>query len=507
MLKDYLSDKFFLALVFFSIAYFGFWILHQSVIYATFQAPFYDTGIVAYSLYWHVNQVQLMSPFQYLVFYGHLAPFSLLIVPIFAVFPYAITPIVFQEIFLLLTALLIYFVAVELIKNRKFAFMFAMAFLLGPEIVGVLIYGFHSEALVPFFSILAFYFYMKGNTGYFLLSYLFLLSIMELTFVIGLALVFSLLAYELFYNRTRTGVGVKQRRKKLGTLLIAFGLSIAAFLFYSLATLYIINSYAQTPTSAITPISRLPSYYIAGQLHGILNPTPSTQDFTTTEVSLIGAILVFFGFGILSLAAPLVSLILVSPWLAEVFIVHNYSFEVFQFQYYALVAGGSYISAVLGYLIVSKYKKNWISSFFNFNKNTDKILIISLFLILYLLAITFYHLQIAWNGLYPQPLNYAQIDQAIGTIPSNAGVLAQASIAPHLYRIHNLELPPTDSPEWFTPTNITVFWFKPDYIVLDRQLQNYNDLVNYSFNVYAYMANNYTSYYNSSGLCIFKRIR
>jgi hypothetical protein len=101
-------------------------------------------------------------------------------------------------------------------------------------------------------------------------------------------------------------------------------------------------------------------------------------------------------------------------------------------------------------------------------------------------------------------INSAQINAGLAMIPKNASVMTQISIATHLFYIRNLEL----TPNYNNATeNLTYNWVAPDYIVLDKNISDYNLFLSNSFNVYDYMAKNYTIYYNASGFYIYKRVR
>jgi hypothetical protein len=90
-------------------------------------------------------------------------------------------------------------------------------------------------------------------------------------------------------------------------------------------------------------------------------------------------------------------------------------------------------------------------------------------------------------------LNYTQISNEIALLPRNASVMAQSSIATHLFSIRELELSPQESNQTVELFNFRTYWFTPDYIVTDENVSNYT-------------AGNYATYYNYSGIYIFKRI-
>lgn len=506
-MKVFRSDRHLLLILLLSAVYFSYWVLYMNAAYSKFQAPYYDYGIILYSVYWHVHVVQLVNPLQYLVFYGHLAPFSLLLVPIFALFPYPMSFAVLQGIFLAAATILAYVVSRELTKNNRLSFVLALAFLLNPAIIGVAQSGFHNEAVVPLFYLLAFYFYMKEKNSYFFVSYILLLSIIEWAFAVGVSLILALFIFERFYNRRDDKKNDLHYRKRVRVLGIALALSIVSFFAYTLLSEYIIGTYASTPASLIAPLVRLHSYEIFGQAQAVLSPSLVAYDSSLISNGILGALVLFLGFGVLSLVVPLLSVILYAPWIAEVFIIRNPAFPVFFNQYYTFFLGAGLVSALLGYQVLLRSKTHWLSGILKQGATMPKILMISA-IIYSALPITALMLWLLYPTAFSSSqINYTQISQAISIIPGNSSVMAQSSIAPHLYYMRELELAPTDSPGWFMPTNITVFWTKPDYIVFDKKLPFYSDLVNYTFNVYAYMGSNYTTLYNVSGLYVFKKVK
>jgi hypothetical protein len=278
--------------------------------------------------------------------------------------------------------------------------------------------------------------------------------------------------------------------------------------FYNQAATYITKNYAIIPDTAIVPIQRLKNY-ASEQFSTILGITssPYNQGLIFSGAAL-GLIVFFFGFGVSSIANPIISLVAYSPWLLEVLLVHNVAFLNPYIQYYSFGLGGSFVSAILGYLIVSKKKIKILNFEFSNLKKYENTIAFSTILIALVISATF----LPFLGLntfllnYAPRLNYTQIDQALKLIPANATVMAQVTIAPHLYYVHNLELSPADVPEWFVPIGVQIYWTQPDYIVVDKNLAGYGELVNSSaFNIYNYTKYNYTVYYNQSGLYIYKR--
>jgi len=228
----------------------------------------------------------------------------------------------------------------------------------------------------------------------------------------------------------------------------------------------------------------------------------------------IGASYLFLGSGAASSLSLPVAIVFYLPWLFEVFIIHNWGFASFCFEYYAYVVGGSFVAGVLGFSIFLRNKNSICKKLGIDIKAMEAFMFASIFVfsvVFSVVGLTEFNANILTMQSYPN-INYAQMNNALATIPKNASVMAQTPIAARLFYIHNLELPPI-----YNKTNtavlgyLTVFWFVPDYIVVDKNLSDYYylthyNLTNQTFNVYQYMGKNYTLYYNNSDLYIYKRI-
>lgn len=501
-------DKYLVLITVLSAAYFTYWIFWGNYLYTTFKSSYFDIGGYTYAMYLHINGLMYMNPLQYLVFFNHIAPSLVLLMPIFTLYQHPITLIIIQQIFLALTTILVYFVASDIFKDKRLAFVLAFAFLINPGIRGLVWFDFHPEAFIAFFYILSFYFYYKRKTKYFILSYILLLGIMETAYLVGATLILALLIYELIYNSRSKGSALKNYKEGLKLIGIGIGLTVIAAIFYHVAAGYIINSYASTSNYAIPPISRLINF-IKIQSDIILNPGLVSKSAYYNEITWggLGSLSVLFGFGIWSLLNPLISLVSYSPWLTEVFYLHFSYFAWFSRQYYSYVVGASLVSSVLGLLILARYKPR-ISKMLKISiKSIDSFVIanILIFSILFsVIALVGINTALLTFPANPS-INSSQIATGLAMIPYNATVLVQPSIAPHISYIRELELPPIYGNFGVYISNLTVYWFAPDYIVLDKNLSDYNDFLNSSFNVYGYMGKNYSVYYNASGFYIYKR--
>ena len=507
--KQLKEDRYLLVLLVLAVAFVAYWALFANYRYTTFSSTYYDLGVEMYSLYWHVHGISYYpNMLDYLVFTNHISPFSVVLLPIFALSQNPLSFILVQDIILAITSLIVYFAASEFLGSRKIGFAMAFAFLINPATVGLTLFDFHLEAIAVFFYVLSFYFYMKGKRAYFIISYILLLSTYDVMPFVGVFLIFGLLLYEMLYNFRSKDVDKSLYRKRLYLLALAILLTVAFVIFYIQAANYINKSYLVIPSSAIVPIQRLKGY-ISEQL----SIFSGTSTFTYNSASLIGGsiiglIVFYFGFGISSLANPIISLMLYAPWLLEVLVIHNYLFILPGSQNYSFALGGSVVSAILGCMIIMKGR----ISFLRFGKDGLKKFGRLLFalIIIFAVLIAAYNFFLVRHYLlldYAPKLNYTMLNSALETIPANATVMAQTSIAPHLYYMHNLELSPADEPSWFEPVGVQVYWAQPDYIVVDRNLPGYDELINSSvFNIYNFTRLNYTVYYNNSGIYIYKRL-
>ncbi len=508
-------DKRLVLLIVLSVIYLSYWLLFANYMYSTFQSSYWDIGVATYVMYLHVHSIQYMGPLQYLVFFNHISPFSVLLVPLFALYQQPITLIFIQDAFLFATVILVYFVSLKILKNRNVAFALAFAFLINPGLRGLLFFDFHPEAFLPFFSILSFYYYFNGKRKYFLLSLVLLLSIYETSYVVAGPMLLALLAYELLYNSKKKEIARNEYKNRINILLVGIIVTVLAFILYNLTYGYIFSTYATLSNYSIPPITRLYINFIGNQLKSLSNPqSPSYSADLSYFLGGIGTPTLFLGFGASSLFSLIFGTIMYLPWLFEVFVIHNWGFASFSFEYYAYVLAGSFISAILGFIVFND-NKDKISKKLHINLKTIEAFI---FASIFVFSIVFSfvgltEINIYTLGLQSHPnVNYTQLNLELATIPKNASIMAQVPIAAHIFYIHNLELLPI-----YNKTNtavlgyLTVYWFVPDYIIIDKNLSDYYYLTHYNltndtFNIYQYMGKNYTVYYNNSDLYIYKRI-
>jgi len=486
--------------------------------YSNYGAAYYDVGLEAYSFYWHVHGLQYYTyPLDYVVFVNHVSPFSILIVPLFAIYQRPLTMFLVQSVFVGLTGILTYLAADDLLGSRKIGFAMAVAYFINAGTISLSLTNYHIEAIMPFFYMLSFYLYIKGRRWGFIASYALLLSLYEVMTIVGGSLLVALLLYELVYNaRSKDNKG--KWKSGLLTLLIALAVTAAFAAFYSQSAALISSSYANTPYSSIVPMQRIINY-VSNELGLIHSQQTLQQRIFTVYGTAVGVILFFFGYGLSSLVNPVISLVLYSPWLFDLIFAHNIAFLYGVTQYYSYAMGGSIASAILGLMIIYKSKFRIMGHEVRSIRKHERAVAISIVAIASIVAVMFAPLFLDFKTSLPptpQAVNTTMINQALATIPTNATVLAQTSIASHLYYIHELELAPSDRSYGVGFLGAQVYWTRPKYVVIDSNLpgykelnssgikDEYNNTLLSGYDIYNLTAKNYTVIYGRDNLYIYR---
>jgi uncharacterized membrane protein len=505
-------DHYLLTVIVISALFVIYWSAFAFFKYHSFGSYFWDIGQEAYSMYIHLHNPGLIGGLQFLAFSNHISIFKLLLLPIFAVYQNPMTLVLLQDVALALCAIVAYFIGRDIIKTRFVGFALALAFLLNPGVRGIVFFDVHVEAFIPLFFLLSFYFYMRNRRNLFLASYILMLSVIETAPFVGISLLAGLLLYELVYVPKKTKAEVSARKSRLALLATAFLISLVFIAFYYYVSTTLISSYQQGDYSAMPPFLRIVNF-LSIQVKALGN-TGGVQynQNAVAYLMLWGVMILFFGFGLTGFRNIILTLVLIAPWILEVLILHNTVFSVLYYHYYAYVVGGALVAAALGFMIVMKGggRASTIKT-----KRFVRVLASLMIAMSVVVSVVMLSGLPDIPGFSPtnwhQIQNYSVVENALSIIPSNASAMAQPSIAAHLYRVLYIELPPNETVGGFSPTgfvnnfNISTYYTKPDYIVLDKQLPDYYLFNSTQFNIYSYMGQNYTPYYSAGGLEIYKK--
>lgn len=495
-------DLYLLVLLVLLLIYIAYWIYFVNYRYVNYTSSYYDLGVQANSLYWHVNGLQYYTnPVQYLVFANHLSFAEVLILPFFAVYQQPISFLVLQILAIAATALVVYFIVAELIKSRSVALAFAIAFMLSSGAIGLLTDDFHMEAFTMLLYLLAFYFYFKKRVVYFTISFSLLLGLLEVQPLQGLSLVAGVFVYEIAYNR-----GLKHIDKTRAAMLgIGILLVLAFFVVYYLLFAYLPTTYPSSGSQPITPIQE-PRNYLSEQINVLLGSSSGNSNPLFEMIGVLGVFMFAVSFAFSSLLVPLVSIVLFSPWWGEVFVAHNFAFTWPYFQYYSYEISASIVSAILGFRFIQEGRLKFMGRRIVWDRRYEAfaaaLTIITVLTSISLLGLGNFSIYLL--NFAPQ-INYTVLNHAVSLIPSGANVLAQSVISPHLFYVRNLELSSIEAPLWFKSVGFSVYWVEPDYIILNRNLISYAQIVNASPFNQSNFSTRYSIYFNQSGTMIYKR--
>jgi uncharacterized membrane protein len=504
-------DPYFVSVLILAIAFASFWITSTNYVYGTFNDAYFDMGQLPSSLFMHLYYPGLTQGLQYLVFGSHVSILAILLIPGFALWSSAMYAVALQDIFLALAGVMAYIICGDIVKNRPFGLIMAILFFLNAGLIGAVNFNVHLEGFLPFLYLLSFYLYMKGRLRWFLVSIVFLLSIMETMPFIAATLIAGLLFYEYVHYAKSSSFDKTAHKHRLAMLGAAFILIIAFELFYVWAVSTLLYDYSIGMHGSLPPDARVIDF-VSPQVGALINPSGIATNQGLFYVALLGAVMLFLSFGITSLLDPILTAIFLGQWLIEVFILRNWAFALPNFQYYLYAIGSAFVAAIIGISILQerKRKKNIIIDFLFRNVNYVRAAALPIGI-----AVSIMPFLLLYGNMYSTMFgflyhssgtlsNYAGIDDALASIPYNATVMAQSSIYPHLEHNMQLELSPEVYQVVFTSkgyaaVNFTFYWFKPQYIAIDRNNPTYDlEMNSSSFNVYSYMGDNYSVYYNST---------
>jgi uncharacterized membrane protein len=407
-------------------------------------------------------------------FFGiHFSPILFLVVPIYAIYQSTETLLVLQALVLALAAIPLYKLALYESKSVKQALTFSSIYLVYPPIASMMTFDFHVQAFLPLFFFSAFYYFRKGKWARYFVFTVLALMVDE---IVPLIVVFFGF-YGLWINR-----------KSLLHVADVFHprrLSVNKSVVYSIATIVLGVAWfvlARTVTSAVNPTappnpnwSNLgnPTQNPLGFLFNVLTNPLKTVKTIVTPVAPKGKYLLglFAPLFFLSFLSP-PSLIIGAPWFIIAFL-SNYApyYTALGYQYVAFVAPFIFISAIYGVKRLGAVK-NYLASSKRFKSVSSKItkfqykkamLIICLFFVITLPSFLSLSLYVAILNIHlPVVTKHDEaLEVFVSLIPSNASVLTQNNLIPHVCTRLYVYGPSPNATGTF-PANITF-----EYIFVD----------------------------------------
>ena len=375
-------------------------------------------------------------------FFGiHFSPFLFLVLPVYAIFQYTETLLILQVVFLALAAVPLYKLVLLERRSHRQALAFASVYLAYPPIFEMIFFDFHVQSFLPFLFFFAFYYFKKEQWGRFLLFVV--LSLMVIEFVPLIVVFFGL--YGLWVNRRKLSQFVRasnfrefffDRPVLFSIITIVLG---TAWFFIAVSITSTFN-----PTAPPHPNWKAfgdPVHNLSGVIINVLtNPVKALWIIITPADPKI-----LYVFGLFAPVAflsflDLPSLMIGLPWFLVAFL-SNYPpyYTPIGYQYVAFVAPFIFVSAIYGFgrlfaargLVAASAR---IGGFFGRISKIRHWKGLLAILLVFIVSIAY----IAAFGVgvtFPVVTGHDRLLQNFVTlVPSNATILTQNDIFPHLSR-------------------------------------------------------------------------
>ncbi len=466
------DEKYLYAAIALTLMTMAFWTVVQFNAYNSFHLTV-ETALSTFSLYYLAHFPGLIHGFQFLVIATHIAPDQLLVLPLFYLFPSALTLMLLKVLVVSLSGLLAFFIARDMTKSPKFSLALLFAYFINPGTINILFNEYHVDLfLIPFY-LLTFYFCMKLQKKWFYASLILLLGVFESGLSIVACLGLGIIAYEYLYDKEPSG---KAERMRLGIVIV--GCTVVALLFYNFAYYQVQSTSSATfpPLLALPPYPFVPLFSSASYNYAIGN----FSAFNVASYAVYAAGVMAIGFGMVTAMVPAVLLIFSAPWLGGVFILHNSLFLYAWRNSYVLP--GALICAILGYGALMRIRPKFPAP--------EAVAALAILAFLLLVPPLLSQPQIVPNqemflSQFNQSelQNYHQLSSIAELVPENASLMTQMNLLPYFTNRRYIET-----------TENSTYYFQPEYILWDGNLSyglfDVNATSNY---LYAYLnAHNYS---------------
>ncbi|AGO61914.1 DUF2079 domain-containing protein [Ferroplasma acidarmanus] len=353
--KDFLA---FLVAISFAIAYSIFSIRQ----YYSLGTSAFDLGLNAQELYSFLHTGSFYTSLMgENALAQHFTLFKFIEVPLYYLFPSPITLMIFEDIFIALAGYIVYLISTNLlkdhIKSEKILFLVSIGFLLSYEFSpfseSLVSFSFHNMAFLPFFFLLAFYSFLAERRILHIVSIIFIISLhANFVYIVGV-----LLLYEFLFLHTYRGKKINtwfvrntnsRRIASVSIFILAIVLLYGYILLAGIIKLRIagISSFSILPTTGETgtpagsPIGLiLLLIEKPGEFISIISSNHGEKVFFINLLLKSNLYLPFF--------SPM-SLILSIPYMLYAIPSSYASYYQLGYQYFAMLLGAIYISAIMG---------------------------------------------------------------------------------------------------------------------------------------------------------------
>jgi len=408
--------------------------IYEQVIWSTV-----NTG----RIFWYTVEIVINPSCNFLGI--HFSPFLFLVLPAYAISQTTETLLTLQAFFLALGAVPLYKLVAYERGSYKQALVFASIYLAYPPVVGVALFDFHVQAFLPFLFFSAFYYFRKEEWGKYF--FFIILSLMNIEFVPLIVIFFGF--YGLWTNKKKILRLIRifnlKRLLLTKTVLVSIITIILGFAWFIVARSLISSTNPSAPPHPNWAASGDPVHNLPGFIFNVLtNPIRTLEIiFTSADQKAL------YIFGLLAALAflpilDLPSLMIGAPWFFVVFL-SSYPpyYTSTGYQYVAFVVPFVFISAVCGVKHLSHIRQR-VSSCRRFAVLFERRIIIhhmralKIFFLVFAVAMSFIIALISYSGFLgsisvPTITEHDRIAKAFTElIPSNASILTQNDLFPHL---------------------------------------------------------------------------
>ncbi len=459
------SDKVVFVFIFFYVVVFSGYTIFMHYVFKTYA---WDLGIFTQSFWTTVNRGKL---FYYTVelnvnpsgsFFGtHFSPILFLVLPIYAIFQSPYTLLVLQTIVLALGALPVYWIAKKALDDKLSAVGMAAAYLIYPAVQSVNCFDFHTEAFIPLFFLLTFYYISEQKWFKGLLFAVLTLSTIEFAPILIMFLAFYLILKDAV-NRIMT----RQWMPFLRRLLFPIMLMIIAVAWFFLAS-YVVDVVNPVKSTGLPGNWTYWGSSLSGVVVNIITHPLQALAFMATPTDKV-----FYVFGLLAplLILPVFSpeILFALPWLIAAPLSEYGFYYNLYFQYSAFAIGQLFIAAIF---CIRRF------SFLNHDKRKNfkiqRVIISSILIASFLLSVAISPIGLPRLGA--RPVNITPhtnlVHDILNMVPGNASVATQNDIFPHVAQREDAYIL-----TWPMPMEV-------DFILVDMKSSHFYSQSGFSSNV------------------------
>jgi uncharacterized membrane protein len=322
----------------------------------------YDLGINAQELYSFIHTGSFYTPLlNENALSQHFTIFKFIEIPLYYLFPSPITLMIFEDIFIALAGYIVYLISMILLKDHlkssKTLFLVSIGFLLSYEFSpfseSLVSFPFHNMAFLPFFFLLAFYAFLAERRILHIVSIIFIISLhANFVYIVGVLLLYEFLFLHTYRGRKINTWSVHNTNSRRLASVSIFILAIVLLYGYILlagiiklriagiSSFSILPTTGETGTPAGSPIGLiLLLLEKPGELISIISTNHGEKVFFINLLLKSNLYLPLF--------SPM-SLILTIPYMLYAIPSSYASYYQLGYQYFAMVLGAIYISAIMG---------------------------------------------------------------------------------------------------------------------------------------------------------------